>query len=126
MLSQTFAEMEKAKVPPNFIVKLKQQQAQLLRSLFRVTYIQNIRFIPSAAILARLIVILSSSLLLFTDIEPFYGGLAIVGIISFILVYIILLIEVISTPFHEAGKTRDDISLFLVSEAVTYLHKKKD
>jgi len=36
-----FAQMEKAGVPPNFIVKLKQQQFLLLRHRKRVTYIQR-------------------------------------------------------------------------------------
>ncbi|HYF98148.1 MAG TPA: hypothetical protein VD770_04135, partial [Coxiellaceae bacterium] len=39
-LNDSFSEMEKVGVPPNYVVKLKQQQAQLLRVLFRVTYIQ--------------------------------------------------------------------------------------
>lgn len=125
LLNESFIEMEVAGVPPNFIVKLKQQQAQLGRSLFRVNYIQNIKFIPSATILARSIVALTAILLLFTEIEPFYGGMAVAAIISFILLYIILLIQVISTPFHAAGKTQDDISLFLISEAVSYLKKQK-
>ena len=124
-LNDTFIEMEKAGVPANFIVKLKQQQAQLAKSLFRVNYIQNIRLIPSATILARSIVAITAVLLLFTEIEPFYGGMAIAAIISFILVYMLLLIQVISTPFHSAGKTQDDVSLFLVDEAIIYLHKQK-
>ena len=46
--------MEQGNVPPNFIVKLKQQQTVLLRHRHRVDYIQRIRFIPSASILASL------------------------------------------------------------------------
>ena len=61
---------------------------------------------------------------MFTNIDPFYGGLAIVGIISFVLVYVLVLISVISTPFHAAGKTRDDVSLFLVSQVAKRLSKK--
>lgn len=124
-LNDTFAAMETAGVPANFIVKLKQQQAQLARSLFRVNYIQNIRFIPSATILARSIVTITAVLLLFTEVEPFYGGMAIAAIISFILIYMLLLIQIISTPFHGAGKTQDDVSLFLVDEALTYLKNQK-
>lgn len=41
-LAVYFAQMEKAGVPPNFIVKLKQQQALLLKYRKRVTYIQRI------------------------------------------------------------------------------------
>lgn len=124
-LNITFNTMEQAGVPPNFVVKLKQQQAQLTRNLFRVGYIQNIRFIPSATILARSIVAITTLLLLFTEVNPFYGGMAIMAIINFILVYMLLLIQVISTPFHVAGKTQDDVSLFLIDEALDYLAKNK-
>lgn len=125
-LAPFFAQMEANKVPPNFIVKLKQQQTSLLRSRHRVNYIQKIKFIPSATILARSIVIALIILLMVTNIDPFYGGLAIVGSISFVLLYMLILINVISTPFHEAGKTRDDVSLFLINDAAEYLSKKRD
>lgn len=120
-LNDTFTEMEKAGVPANFIVKLKQQQAQLLRSLFRVNYIQKIKFIPSAFILARSIVLLVIVVLLLTNIDPFYGGLVLTGVISFILLYMIILIQTISIPFHAKGKTQDDVSLFLLRETTTHL-----
>lgn len=116
-----FADMEKGGVPANFIVKLKQQQVALLRSRHRVNYIQRIKFIPSATILARSIVIVLIALLLVTDINPFYGGLVMIGLISFILIYMLILIRVISTPFHKAGRTQDDVSLFLIKDAVNYL-----
>ena len=60
--------------------------------------------------------------LLFTNVD---GGLMIVGLISFILFYMLILINVISTPFHQAGKTRDDVSLFLVNEAANSLAQAK-
>lgn len=124
-LNETFVQMEAAGVPANFIVKLKQQQAQLLRSLFRINYIQRIRFIPSAFILVRTIVALIIGVLLLTNIDPFYGGLALTGIISFIMIYMNILIQTVSVPFHSAGKTRDDISLFLIREASQHLHASK-
>lgn len=124
-LNISFLEMETAGVPPNFIVKLKTQQAQLARSLFRVNYIQNIRFIPSATILARSIVVTSVALLLLTETNNIYSGSLILAAISFILIYMMLLVQVISTPFHAAGKTQDDVSLFLVDQVIDYLQKDK-
>lgn len=124
-LNPYFGQMEKAGVPPNFIVKLKQQQVLLLRHRKRVTYIQRIDFIPSATILSRSIVALVIALLVFTNVDPFYGSLAIIGIISFVLVYMMVLINVISTPFHAAGKTRDDVSMFLIDSAANFLKSKK-
>lgn len=123
-LNQTFITMENAGVPPNYVVKLKQQQAQLLRVLYRVTYIQRITFIPSATILARSIIPITVLLMIFTEIEPIIGGIIITAVITFILVYMLRLIQVISTPFQGAGKTQDDVSLFLVDETVNHLSKK--
>lgn len=120
-LNRTFGAMEDAGIPANFIVKLKQQQAQLLRNMFRVNYIQKINFIPSAFFLVRSIVVIVITLLLLTNIDPFYGGLVISGAISFILTYMLILIHVISIPFHSKGKTRDDVSLFLLRETRNYL-----
>lgn len=120
-LNESYLSMEQAKVPANYIVKFKTQQALLVKHLFRVGYIQNITFIPSATILVRSIVPLTVLLIVFTEVEPFYGGLLILAIISFILVYMLQLIQVISTPFQEAGKTQDDVSLYLVDEAAEYL-----
>ncbi len=123
-LNVTFGEMEKAGVPANFIVKLKQQQAILLESLYRVNYIQRIKFIPSAFLLVRSIVVLVIATLLLTDIDPFFGGMMLTGIITFIMTYMVYLIQVISIPFHGKGATRDDVSLFLLRETQTYMKKE--
>lgn len=125
-LHEIFFEMEKAGVPPNFIVKLKQQQALLLKSLYRINYIQKIQFIPSAYFFARTMIIIVITMLLLTNIDPFYGGLVILGAITFILIYMILLIKKISVPFQDRGETTDDVSLFLIREATDYLQSKNN
>ncbi|MBL8121411.1 hypothetical protein JNM87_01540 [Candidatus Saccharibacteria bacterium] len=123
-LNQTFGEMEKAGVPPNFVVKLKQQQAQLSRCIYRVNYIQKIRFIPSAFVLVSSIAIIVSLTLLLTNIEPFMGSLILTGIIVYVLAYMVQLIQVISTPFHASGATYDDVSLFLIDETREYIEAR--
>ncbi len=122
-LHESFGQMEKAGVPPNFVVKLKQQQSQLLKSLFRVNYIQRINFIPSAFFLVRSIVVIVIGVLLLTNIEPFYGGLVTTGVLSFILIYMIILIHTVSVPFRGKGETLDDVSLFLIRETADYLRQ---
>jgi hypothetical protein len=123
-LNDTFTAMEAAGVPANFIVKLKQQQATLLRLLFRVNYIQRIKFIPSAFILIRSLVGLVIIFLMLTNIEPFYGGLTLTGMLTFILIYMMILIQTVSVPFHDEGKTRDDVSLFLLKETRAHLKNR--
>lgn len=124
-LSRLNAQLEKAGVPANFIVKLKQQQALLVRHLFRVNYIQRISFIPSATILAWSIVTLAVVLLMITKVEPFLGGVMLTGVITFILVYVLQMIRVIKTPFQDEGKTQDDVSLFLLERTIKHLHERK-
>ncbi len=123
-LQVCFADMERAGVPPNFVTKLKTQQTQLMRNMFRVNYIQKIQFIPSAFRLIKAISIMAVGLLMFTNIDPFYGGLFIVGAITFILVYMIILIHHIAIPFHARGTSKDDVSLFLLREAKAYLESE--
>lgn len=125
-LNDSFTEMESAGVPANFIVKLKTQQATLLRLLFRVNYIQRIKFIPSAFILIRSLVGLVIIFLMLTNIEPFYGGLTLTGMLTFILIYMMILIQTVSVPFHEEGKTRDDVSLFLLKETRNHLKNRAE
>lgn len=120
-LQVCFAEMERAGVPPNFVTKLKTQQTQLMRSLFRVNYIQRIQFIPSAFLLIKTITFMIIGLLLCTNIDPFYGGLFIIGAITFIMVYMLILIHHIATPFHGKGQSKDDVSLFLLRESRNFL-----
>ncbi len=120
-LAPYFAQMEQAGVPPNFVVKLKQQQVLLLKHRKRISYIQRIRFIPSGTILARSIVGLVIGLLILTNVDPFYGSLAIIAIISFVMVYIMILIDTISYPFHEKGKTKDDVSMFLINQTADFI-----
>ena len=120
-LNTLHSQMEKAGVPANFIVKLKQQQSLLLRHLFRVNYIQRIIFVPSANVLAWSIVLLATTLLLLTDMDPFVSSTVITGAIMFILVYVLQLIRIVRTPFHAEGKTRDDVSLFLIERTADHL-----
>jgi len=125
-LNNLSIELENAGVPANFIVKIKQQTAGLSRHLSRVNYIQRISFMPSATILAWSIVVLGATLLLFTEIEPFVGGMVLTAVVTFIMAYVLLLIRVISTPFHDAGKTKDDVSLFLFDRALDRFNEEAE
>lgn len=117
----SYAAMEKAGVPANFLVKLKQQQSVLLRNLLRVNYIQRITFIPSALVLAWSICALAIVTLLMTEVEPFIGGLLLTGALSFVLLYALQLMLLIRQPFHAKGGTMDDVSLFLIDQAIEHM-----
>jgi hypothetical protein len=122
-LNRLNGKMEKAGVPANFIVKIKQQEASLTRHLYRVNYIQRITFIPSASILAWSIITIGIAMLMFTEMDSSLGGSLVTGAIIFILLYVSNLIQVIKTPFQDEGKTKDDVSLFLLEQTVRHLNE---
>ncbi len=125
-LTDSFVEMERLGVPPNYIARLKQEQAVIVRNLMRVAYIQRISFLPSAYALIEAILVLLIGLLLFTEIEPLSTGIVVLAFISFIFVYMLRLLHVLDTPFRAAGAGPDDISLFQIDEIHDEMHEKLD
>lgn len=69
-LTESFLEMDRLGVPPNYIARLKQEQALVVRNLMRVGYVQRIAFLPSAYTLIETMVVLLIGLLLFTRWTP--------------------------------------------------------
>lgn len=115
-LSEPFLEMERLGVPPNYIIRLKQEQGTLRKSLLRIYHIQRIQFVPSAHILVNAIIATIIGLLIFTSIEPVHDSILLVAFVSFLFIYLTRLIRVIDTPFRVDEYTQDDVSLFLLRE----------
>jgi hypothetical protein len=119
-----FDDMEKRGVPANYITRIKTEQAQLRKLLLRIYHIQKTNFIPSVSVLVQSIVVLVILVLLFADMET-YTGIIVCGLLSYLLLYTMRLIEVLEKPFRK-GKddTCDDVSIFLLRELNENLNKK--
>lgn len=115
-VSGSFREMETLGVPPNHIVRLKQEQSSIRKSLLRIYHIQRTQFVPSAYTLLQSVVVLIILLLTVTKIEPRYDGVIMVAFVSFLFVYLMKLIQTIDTPFRVSEHSMDDVSLFLLRE----------
>jgi hypothetical protein len=125
-LQVSFGEMERAGVPPNFVTKLKQQESVLLRNIYRVNYIQKIRFVPSAYVLMQAIVVAVIVIIVITEMDSRPAGYLLSGFVSFLVVYLLMLIHSISVPFGEKGRSMDDVSLFLIREVRDFLEFEDD
>lgn len=123
-LTESFLEMDRLGVPPNYIARLKQEQATVVRNLLRVSYVQRIDFLPSAYTLVETIVGLLLGLLLFTRIDRPVTDLVIVGFIGFIFLYILRLLRLLDRPFRESSSGVDDISLFQIDAIHDELHAR--
>lgn len=115
-LSESFFEMEKLGMPPNYIVRLEGEQALLRRNVLRVYHIQATVFLPSAHVLAESVALGIVLLLLLVKTEGSPESMVLFGFISYLLLYIRQLIRTIDKPFLKGHKTMDDVSLFLLRE----------
>lgn len=115
-LSESFAEMEKLGMPPNYIVRLEGEQAAIRRSVLRVYHIQRTQFLPSAHILAESLALGIVLLLLFVKTEGSPESIVLFGFISYLFLYIRQLIRTLEKPFRQGHNTMDDVSLFLLRE----------
>jgi len=97
----------------NFIARLKQEQSAIRRILIRIHTIRETSFVSSGYAIAEAIAIILAVGLIFVKIDPFYEALFFVGAITFLQIYMILLIKDLDNPFEYYGEERgpDEISL---------------
>jgi hypothetical protein len=118
-LSESFLEMENTDVPANYVVRLRQEQAALRKSLLRVYHIQREEFLPSAYVMIVTVVAIIVILLMATRFNSLGASLVTVAFLSFFFIYLLRLLNVISSPFKVGhARTEDDVSLFLLHEFV--------
>lgn len=115
-LSDSFLEMEKLGMPPNYVTRLKTEQGNLRRIVLRVYHMQWTQFIPSAHFLAMSLVGLVILLMLFIKSEGTPESTVIFAVISYLFLYVARLIQIIEQPFREGHQSQDDVSLFLLHE----------
>lgn len=115
-LSDSFLEMEKLGMPPNYVTRLKTEQGNLRRIVLRVYHMQRTQFIPSAHFLAMSLVGLVILLMLFIKSEGTPESTVIFAVISYLFLYVARLIQIIEKPFREGHQSQDDVSLFLLHE----------
>ncbi|MFH1222092.1 MAG: hypothetical protein V1492_03335 [Candidatus Micrarchaeota archaeon] len=87
----------------NFIVRMKQEQSNLRRIVTRVHTIRETSFVSSGYAIAEITTALLVIGLLLARIDPFHESLFFVGIITFLLVYMLLLISDLDNPFQYYG-----------------------
>jgi hypothetical protein len=88
----------------NFIARLKQEQNQLRRIVIRIDTIRDTEFVKAGYTIAQL----ATGLLIFafacTDLQPFSESLFLFGAVSFLLLYILFLIDDLDNPFSHSEK----------------------
>lgn len=83
----------------NFIVRMKQEQNIIRRLVTRIHTIRETSFNPSAYAVAEIMSIILSVGLILTRVEPYYESLFFISIVSFLQVYMVMLIKEFDNPF---------------------------
>ena len=95
-----------------FIARLKTEQANLRRTLTRIETIRDTSFVTAGYMLAYLITGLLCAGLVLAELDPFHESLIFTGVISYLLVFLLLLIRDLDNPFgYDQRLSGADVSL---------------
>lgn len=103
---------------PNAVVRMKDQQSLIRRTLVRVRTIRGTFFVPSGYAIAEAMNILVIVGLLATQIGNVYEGYFFVSVIAFLVTYMLVLIRELDNPFnyYSKGEVIDEVSLLPLIE----------
>lgn len=117
-LTPQFATMEQWS-QATLVARLKQEQSNLRRTLIRIHTIRETSFVSSGYLLADLITILLCIGLVLVKIEPFYESLFFVSVISYLMIFLLMLIRDLDNPFGYYERTSsEDVSLKPLEDTV--------
>jgi predicted membrane chloride channel (bestrophin family) len=111
-LNSLFAKIEND-TQANYIVRLKNEMAGLSRNIIRVDTIRDTNFISTGYQISISVTALMCFGLIFSKIDPFYESLFFVGVISFLMIFLILLIHDLDNPFaYDKKYSAENVSLY--------------
>lgn len=109
----------------NFIARLKQEQSALRKLIIRIHTIRETDFISSGYFIASTTTILLLVGLAFARIEPFYESLFFVVVVSYLLLFLMFLIQDLDNPFgYYENASSEDVSLKPLEDALEDLRER--
>ena len=111
----------------NFIARLKQEQSNLRRMLIRIHTIRETSFVASGYIIAEATAVLVLLGLILTEFTPFYESVFFVGVVCFLLTFLLALIRSLDNPFgYYEGNSRENITLKPLEDLISELEKETE
>jgi hypothetical protein len=104
------------------VARLKQEQSNLRRTIIRIHSIRETSFVSAGYLLADITTIFLCTGLILAKIEPFYESLFFVSIISYLMIFLLILIRDLDNPFgYYERYSGADVSLKLLIDTVSRL-----
>ena len=122
-LTPQFALMEQW-TQATLVARLKQEQSNLRRTLIRIHTIRETSFVSTGYLLADMVTFLLCAGLILARIEPFYESLFFVSVISYLMIYLLMLIRDLDNPFgYYERYSGEDVSLKPLVDTASRLSK---
>ena len=121
--SADIIEIGREGAAPNYVMRMKTEVAALKKTINRISVIKNTDFIPSVFICIKVIAMVFLTVYCLLNVDPWWGGLILVSIFSFVIFSILFLIKDMEDPFEYDGSDvmkSDEISL----EVLDNLHSE--
>lgn len=116
-LSAEYVQLERH-APPNYIARLKQEQSNLRKVIMRIHTIRETDFIFSGYFIASTTTYLLVFGMIFLKIEPFYESLFFVGLVTYLLLFLLRMIRDLDNPFgHYNESSLEDVSIKPIFDA---------
>lgn len=116
--NEILVNMEKEGVQLIFIVRIKNEIGNIRKNILRIETIRETDFISSAYAIVEAMTFVIATGLVFIKIEPFFAALFFTILVSFLMIYMIVLIKDLDDPFDykSNGESGTEISLDLLNE----------
>jgi hypothetical protein len=99
-------------IAPNYVARLKQEHHNLRKLIIRTHTIRETNFISSGYLIANTTTCLLLIGLVLIKIEPFYESLFFIGVISYLMLFLIILIHDLDNPFgYYENISSEDVSM---------------
>jgi len=112
-MTDFFIKLDSEGLQVNYIIKMKNEQHNLRKSILRIDTIRDTEFTKSAYAIVEAMGFFIALGLIIMKIEPFYASLFFTILVTFLIFYMFLLIKDLDNPFDysEKGEGGTEISL---------------
>ena len=114
---------------PNFIVRLKQEQSSLRLLVLRINTIRETSFVGAGYLIAEIMSVLLIAALMFANIAQRSAEIFLLGMVAFVLAYMIALIKDLDDPFEYDGENKSnsaEVSLAVIHDLESRIASRRE
>jgi hypothetical protein len=125
-MNDYFGEFESS-IQSGFLSRMKNEQCNLRKQVIRIDNIRDLSFIQSGYIIVEILAFLVIAGLILMKLTPFYEAMFFSLTVSFLLIYMIVLIKDLDNPFDYStnGESGTEVSLKPINDLIARVKEYK-